>query len=122
MTMKTALLPLLFAAAVVQAAPPSIEDFQRPPAFSGPVLSPDGKHVAAILNPDGKTTSLAVIDTDKPGEALPIKAFGQADIGEVFWLDNDRLAFTVRSRVDGEGWRVVPGLWTLNREDRKSVV
>jgi len=116
MTMKTALLPLLFAAAVVQAAPPSIEDFQRPPAFSGPVLSPDGKHVAAILNPDGKTTSLAVIDTDKPGEALPIKAFGQADIGEVFWLDNDRLAFTVRSRVDGEGWRVVPGLWTLNRD------
>ncbi len=110
------LFPLLITASIVQAAPPSIEDFQRPPAFSGPVLSPDGLHVAAIINPDGKTTSLAVIATDKPGEALPIKAFGQADIGEVFWIDNDRLAFTVRSRVDGEGWRVVPGLWTLNRD------
>jgi acetyl esterase/lipase len=114
--MKTLTLALLATAAIAQAAPPSIDDFQRPPAFSAPVLSPDGKHVAAILNPDGKTTSLAVIATDKPGEALPIKAFGQADIGEVFWIDDNRLAFTVRSRVDGEGWRVVPGLWTLNRD------
>ena len=114
--MKTTALALLFAAGLAQAAPPSIEDFQRPPAFSGPVLSPDGKHVAAIVNPDGKTTSLAVIATDRPGEALPIKAFGQADIRDIYWLDNDRLAFTVRPRVDGEGWWINPGLWTLNRD------
>jgi len=113
---KITALALLLAASLGQAAPPSIDDFQRPPAFSGPVLSPDGKHVAAIVNPDGKTTSLAVIDTGKPTEAVPIKAFGEADIREVYWLDNERLAFTVRARVDGEGSWVGGGLWTLNRD------
>lgn len=107
---------LLAAASLALAAPPSIDDFQRPPAFSGPVLSPDGRHVAAIINPDGRTTSLAVIDADKPTEATPIKAFAEADIREVFWLDDERLAFTVRARVDGEGGGVGAGLWTLNRD------
>jgi dipeptidyl aminopeptidase/acylaminoacyl peptidase len=114
--MKPFLLALLAATALAQAAPPSIEDFQRPPAFSNPVLSPDGRHVAAIINPDGKKTSLAVIDTAKPTEATPIKAFGQADIRAIFWMDNDRLAFTVRPRVDGEGRAVGAGLWTVNRD------
>ena len=44
---------LLLAAVTAHAAPPSIEDFQRPPSFSEPVLSPDGRHIAAIVNPDG---------------------------------------------------------------------
>jgi len=109
-------LALLATTTFATAAPPSIEEFQRPPAFSGPVLSPDGRHVAAIVNPDGKTTSVAVIATDKPGEATPIKAFGQADIREVHWIDSERLVFTVRPRVDGEGWGIGPGLWTLNRD------
>ncbi|MBL8275419.1 MAG: S9 family peptidase [Pelomonas sp.] len=109
-------LALLLAAAAAQATPPSIEDFQRPPAFSGPVLSPDGRHIAAIVNPDGKTTALAVIATDKPGEATPLKAFGQADIRSVHWIDNERLAFTVRPRVDGEGRAIGAGLWTLDRQ------
>lgn len=112
------LVTLIFAVAAraAVAAPPTIEDFQRPPAFSEPVLSPDGKHVAAIINPDGKTTSLAIIATDKPAEALPIKAIGQADIRTIYWLDNERLAFTVRAKVDGEGWGVLPGLWTIRRD------
>lgn len=110
-----ALSALLAAATSVRAAPPAIEDFQRPPAFSGPVLSPDGRHVAAIVNPDGKTTALAIIATDKPEEATPLKAFGQADIRGVYWIDNERLAFTVRPRVDGEGRAIGAGLWTLDR-------
>ncbi|PTT85588.1 hypothetical protein DBR42_14270, partial [Pelomonas sp. HMWF004] len=114
--MNSLLLATLFATGIALAAPPSIEDLQRPPAFSGAVLSPDGRHVAAIINPDGKTTSLAVIATDNPGEAAPLKAFGQADIRQVFWLDNTRLAFTVRPRVDGEGYAIGAGLWTLNRD------
>ncbi len=106
---------LLLVATAAHATPPSIEDFQRPPAFSGPVLSPDGRHIAAIVNPDGKTTALAVIATDKPDEATPLKAFGQADIRSVYWIDNERLAFTVRPRVDGEGRAIGAGLWTLDR-------
>lgn len=114
--MKTMpLLALLLATAAAHATPPSIEDFQRPPAFSGPMLSPDGRHVAAIVNPDGKTTALAVMATDKPAEATPLKAFGQADIRNVYWIDNERLAFTVRPRVDGEGRAIGAGLWTLDR-------
>ncbi|MGQ3054926.1 MAG: alpha/beta hydrolase family protein [Roseateles sp.] len=113
---KALTLVMLTVVCAARAAPPSIEDFQRPPAFSGPVLSPDGRHVAAIINPDGKTTSVAVLATDKPGEAIPIKAFGQADIRETFWIDDDRLAFTVRPRVDGEGRGIAPGLWTMNRD------
>lgn len=114
--MKTVALTLLLAASLARAAAPSIEDFQRPPAFSNALLSPDGRHVAAIVNPTGRTTSLVVIATDKPGEALPLKAFGQADIGAIYWLDDERLAFTVRPRVDGTGRAVGAGLWTLNRD------
>lgn len=114
--MKSCVLTALFLATAAQAAPPTIEDFQRPPAFSGPVLSPDGKHVAAIINPDGKTTALAIIDTDKPGEATPLKAFGEADVRSIHWIDNDRLAFTVQPRVDGEGYWIAPGLWTIGRD------
>ena len=110
------LLALLALAIGAHAAPPTIEEFQRPAAFAAPVLSPDGRHVAAIVNPDGRTTALAVIDADKPGEATPLKAFGQADIRNIYWIDNDRLAFTVQPRVDGEGWWVAPGLWTIHRD------
>lgn len=108
-------LGLLLLGTAAHATPPSIEAFQRPPSFSGPVLSPDGRHVAAIVNPDGKTTALAIIATDKPEEATPLKAFGQADIRSVYWIDNERLAFTVQPRVDGEGRAIGAGLWTLDR-------
>jgi dipeptidyl aminopeptidase/acylaminoacyl peptidase len=114
--MKRLAAALLLVCIQARAAPPSIEDFQRPPAFGAPVLSPDGRHVAAIVNPDGRTTSLAVIATARPAEAVPIKAFAEADIAEVHWLDDDHLAFTARARIDGEGWRVGAGLWTIHRD------
>lgn len=114
--MKTTALALWLAAGLAQAAPPSVEDFQRPPAFSGPVLSPDGSHVAAIMaTPNGMTT-LAVIPTDKPTQATGIQAFGQVDIASVHWVNDKRLAFTVRPQEDPYSKGVLPGLWTIERD------
>lgn len=108
----------LGATALAQGAPPSIEDFQRPPAFSGPVLSPDGRHVAAIMALPGNRNSLVVIPTDAPTEATGIKAFGDVDMRSVTWLSDDRLAITVQPKNEPFGRGAFPGLWTIGRDGR----
>ena len=113
--MKALTLALL-AATFAASAAPSIEDFQRPPAFSGAVLSPDGRHVAAIMNTTSKTTALAIIASDRPAEATAIQAFGQVDIASVHWLNDQRLAFTVRSQDAPYSKVAMPGLWTIGRD------
>jgi dipeptidyl aminopeptidase/acylaminoacyl peptidase len=117
--MKSCVLPALLLAAGVHAAPPTVEDFQRPPAFSGPVLSPDGKHVAAVMSMGKELTTLVVIPTDAPTEATPIKAFAGVDIGSITWLKDDRLAFTVQPQTEPHSWGVLPGLWTITRDGKQ---
>lgn len=116
--MKSCVLTALFLAAAAQAAPPTVADFQRPPAFSGPVLSPDGTHVAAVMAMGKELTTLVVIPTDAPTEATPIKAFGDVDIGTVTWLSDDRLAFTVQPQNEPYSRGALPGLWTIGRDGK----
>jgi dipeptidyl aminopeptidase/acylaminoacyl peptidase len=105
------------AAGLAQAqTPPPTEAYIALPGFASPQLSPDGKHVAAIVSPDGKTPALVIIDTARPTEAMPLKAFAEADIRSVFWLDDKRLVFDVRERADGEGRSVANGLWAINSD------
>lgn len=113
------LLPLLLACATLaHAAPPDAADFLRKSALAGPVLSPDGKHVAAIMTMAGNKTTLVVIPTNDPSQANGIKAFGEADIGSVYWLSDTRLAFTLQPQEEAYSRRVLPGLWTLDREGK----
>lgn len=57
--------PLTWAASDPKTAvPPSAEAFGRLPALTSVSLSPDGKHMAAIVSPDGKIARIAVWSVD----------------------------------------------------------
>lgn len=117
--MRAGVLPTLLLAAAAQAAPPTVADFQQPPAFSGPVLSPDGRHVAAIMALPGQKTALVVMPADAPTEATGIKAFADLDIRSVTWLSDDRLAFTVKPQESPQSLGALPGLWTITRDGQQ---
>ena len=117
--MKPMALCTLCLAAAAHAAPPPVADFQRPPAFSGPVLSPDGRHVAAIMAMPSHKTALVVMPADAPTEATGIKAFADMDIRSVTWLNNDRLAFTVKPQDLPQSRGAQPGLWTITRDGQQ---
>lgn len=108
----------LFAAALAQASPPSIEDFQRQPAFSKPALSPDGRHVAAIMAMPGNLTALVVVPTDKISDARRIQSFGDAHIASVQWLNDKRLVFTARPQDEPDSKNMAPGLWSIESDGK----
>jgi dipeptidyl aminopeptidase/acylaminoacyl peptidase len=86
-----------------QSALPPIEAFGRIPAMADPVLSPDGKHVAAIQDDGGRTA--AVVYTIDGSGTKPIEIPSPDwNIQLLQWAKNDRLLIylgkTVRAHYD----------------------
>lgn len=76
---------------------PSAEDFGREEAISGVSLSPDGKHIAAIVSSDGEERHIAIWRTD--AMAAPPTTLGcgpRSTCLSVGFLKNDRIAVQVR--------------------------
>jgi hypothetical protein len=96
-----AALTLASVPAPAAAAPPTAEAFARLPAVDGMRLSPDGKHIAGVVSPNGEDTFVAVWRTDAPSEPpkLTPSGKGQRIIGLLF-LKNDRLRVQVRQLFD----------------------
>jgi dipeptidyl aminopeptidase/acylaminoacyl peptidase len=88
-------------AAPAAAAPPSAEAFANRPTVNGLELSPDGKHIAGVVSPDGKQTFVAVWRTDAPSEPPKLTPAGR---GQEIWLvdfvKNDRLIVYVQQLLD----------------------
>ena len=82
---------LVVAAPAAQAQPAPVEDFYRRPDFSAPKISPDGKHVAAIVR-GAKRDTLAVIDLETK-KMQPVTNFADADVIEFHWVNKQRLVF-----------------------------
>ncbi|WEF31454.1 alpha/beta hydrolase family protein [Pseudoduganella chitinolytica] len=101
------------------AAPPPAAAFFANPAFTGGVLSPSGRYLAAKV--DGKTgrDALAVIDlTDKA--ARVVAGFADADIGTVQWVNDERLLFdTTDKQIAAGAMRFAPGLYTVKHDGSK---
>ena len=79
---------------------PTAQDFARRPAVSHVAISPDGKHMAAILSPDGEANFVQVWATDAPGDhpwrmGIPPNDPG-ARFTSVAFVKNDRIAVTYR--------------------------
>lgn len=95
-----ALIPTCSALAQSAPAVPTAEDFARRPAVSHVVISPDGKHMAAILSPDGEVNFVQVWATDAPNDHPWRMGVPQDDAGARFtsvaFLKNDRIAVTFR--------------------------
>lgn len=75
-----------------KAAPPSIEDFFRKPAYRRPELSPNGRFLAVIA-PVGGRLGLAVIDLDAKS-VVRMKAPDGSDVLGVEWIDDERLVYS----------------------------
>lgn len=82
----------------IKAAPPKIPvaNFAALPVLSKPVLSPDGRWIAARSTAFGRT-KLVVIDADKPDVVRQTINFGERGLALVTWAGNDRLLLTVQS-------------------------
>ena len=103
-------------AAEPAAAPPPVASFFDNPAFTGAVLSPDSRHLAARVSRKGKRDGLAVIDlTNNKGKL--VAGFEDSDIGDFAWISNERLMFNSADKDLGRGdVRYGPGLYAVNQD------
>lgn len=109
-----ATLPLATVAA--SATPIPIATFFKKSATTGAILSPTGRFVAVRkLSPKGRSM-LAVVDV-MALTSKPVASFGNADVDAFYWLNDQRLAFTVIN-VDHDGDAGKPGLYAIDRDGK----
>lgn len=105
---------LVSAMAWAHAAPP-IEDFFANPVLDAPVLSPNARFVALRAGEPGKRDRLAVIDVAT--NTMSSVAFGNGDVGQIQWVNDNRLVFDTHDSQSAPGDReYAPGLYAINRD------
>jgi dipeptidyl aminopeptidase/acylaminoacyl peptidase len=80
---------------------PTADDFGREAAIRNVSLSPDGKHIAALMSPDGVTAYVAVWATDAVDK--PPVTVGCGDRNRcmgVSFIKNDRLSINIRQQIN----------------------
>lgn len=77
-----------------------IEHFAKPPVFSNPKISPDGKRIAYELIKNGEKL-LVVLPVPKNGETLEEKmrpiGIGDKKFNDFYWANNSRLILDIRT-------------------------
>ncbi len=104
-----------------QAAPalPALESFFGNQPFSNPVLSPNGKLLAIIVGLPGKRDALAVIDL-ADNHVYASAHFDETDVGDVKWVNNERLVFdTADKQLGRRDRRFGPGMYAVNYDGSK---
>lgn len=100
---------------------PPVEAFFANPKFSGAILSPSGKYLAARAGSEGKHDMLIVVDLSTMSGTVAA-AYDDADIDTFRWVNDERLVFNVRDKDLGQGdVRYAPGLFAVNRDGSKLV-
>ena len=108
--------PAIQAQAQANLAPPPIERFFNNAAFTGGVLSPDGRYLAARTNAPGQRRALAVIDL-QTNQGKVVASHADADIDSIQWVNSKRLLFDVEDKNVGQGdVRHTPGLYAVNAD------
>ncbi len=96
--------PYLAPAALAQAVPPTAEEFGRLPALNSLTMSPDGKHLAAVTSPDGKTTYITVWDTSDMSKPMSTIGAGRGSrFMGVSFVKNERILVSTRQLFDYAG-------------------
>ncbi|MGH8802302.1 MAG: hypothetical protein ACREX6_08420, partial [Casimicrobiaceae bacterium] len=97
------------------AAPPTIEDFFRKPAYGSPQSSPSGRYLAVIA-PVGERLGLGVIGLDDKS-VVRMKPPADGDVIRVEWIDDERLAVVIGDLQRATGDAPTPsGLVAVNRD------
>jgi dipeptidyl aminopeptidase/acylaminoacyl peptidase len=95
---------------------PPIESFFDNPAFSDAALSPNARYLAAKLTRTGQRDALVVIDLATNG-AKVVALFADSDVGDFYWINNDRLVYDADEKDIAQGdMQVGPGLFAVNRD------
>jgi dipeptidyl aminopeptidase/acylaminoacyl peptidase len=97
-------------------APPPVQAFFGSSPFGGASLSPEGDYLAVRAGAPNRRDYLIVIDL-KANTGKVVAEYGDADIDEFRWVNNERLVFNLRDKGMGPGdTRFAPGLYAVNRD------
>ncbi|KQW44618.1 MULTISPECIES: prolyl oligopeptidase family serine peptidase [unclassified Roseateles] len=110
-----ALLAALATASPAQAAPPPAEIFFKDPAIVEAVLSPSGRKLAVRSSFGSDRIGLGVFDLSPGGKPMRTAHFTDGDVYRAYWVNDDRLVFSVVDLSDGSGRpHGAPGLFAVN--------
>ncbi|PWF42501.1 alpha/beta hydrolase family protein [Massilia glaciei] len=98
------------------ATPLPIESFFKKPAVGAPTLSPSGKKIAMLVPTKSGRMGLAVADVATPDKFTGIAQFDDADVGSVFWVNDERLVFGLVDFQAGVGDQLGSGLYAVNAD------
>lgn len=88
-------------AAVVAQTVPDARAFAREPAISSVSLSPDGRHIAAVVSPDGESRHISIWRTDALDAApFNIGSDPRSEVQGVQFIKNDRIFVTTQQLTD----------------------
>lgn len=119
---RIALAALLASSGVAGQTPPApVADYLRPPAFSEPRLSPDGKRLAVSV-PIGGRMNLAVVDL-ATREARAVTEVREFDVLDSRWATDGHLVFSLgqADSPTGPGQYRGGGLYVVSRDGRQSL-
>lgn len=104
------------AIAQVQSVRPPIDSFFENKAISDPQFSPNGRYVAVRRSSKGRRDFLVVVDLETQDPKV-VADYLDADIGHFQWVNDNRLAFTVRdSTQTSADQEDGPGLYAVDRD------
>jgi dipeptidyl aminopeptidase/acylaminoacyl peptidase len=99
-----------------QAAGPPVGAFFANPKITEAALSPDGKYVAMVVSAENGRMVLDVMDTAATNRKT-IKAFSNADIEGVQWVNDQRLVYSTTDYSEAQAdVRFWPGLFAVDRD------
>ena len=91
-----------------------IGDFFNNRAFSGAVMSPDGRHLAVLVSAKGGRVQLYTVELANM-KVSGLTSFEDADIARIAWVNDQRLVYSVADRNIAQGdVRHGPGLYAIN--------
>jgi len=91
-----------------------IGDFFNNNAFSGAVMSPDGRHLAVLVSAKGGRVQLYTVELPSM-KVSGLTSFEDADIASVAWVNDQRVIYSVADRNIAQGdVQYGPGLYAIN--------
>jgi dipeptidyl aminopeptidase/acylaminoacyl peptidase len=108
--------PPATAAAPAASDPIPAAAFFANPRFNDAKLSPSGRYLAVRMGRPGMRDSLTVVKLADLS-ATPVAQFGNVDIGDYQWVNDERLVYDTRDSRSAPGdAKEAPGLFAVNRD------
>ncbi|QQX82430.1 S9 family peptidase [Shewanella sp. KX20019] len=97
----------------------TVEEFSKHPQFYNVKISPDGKHLAVLLDNEGRKT-LAFLETDTKKVTYSLHNGNYDQAGRFYWVNNERVITQIQ-RVTGrfEGPMNTGELYAINYDGKK---